>query len=174
MTMAAISSRVRSLRVLCFIVTLLSRCYKMLEISKVFCDNIVTFSWGMSMQFFRFFVSNVRIRASALLFSSINCLLFPSLLQNYEAHTQAITKPASKKQDAGSVSGSNARTRAPAVCSKLRHGLVPDIQSAAEPCDHDRHLLARGAALRLKAQAARAGMPLISPRSHAQFMAVRA
>ena len=108
------------------------------------------------MQFFRFFVSNVRIRASVLLFSSINRLLFPSLLQNYEAHTQAITKPASKKQDAGSVSGSNARTRAPAVCSKLRHGLVPDIQSAAEPCDHDRHLLARGAALRLKAQAARA------------------
>jgi hypothetical protein len=53
------------------------------------------------MQFFRFFVSNVRIRASALLFSSINRLLFPSLLQNYEAHTQATTKPASKKWDTG-------------------------------------------------------------------------
>ena len=54
---------------------------QILKISKAFCDNIVTFLWGMSMQFFRFFVSNVRIRASALLFSSINPLLFTVFLQ---------------------------------------------------------------------------------------------
>ena len=42
------------------------------------------------MQFFRFFVSNVRIRASALLFSSINTLLFTVFLQisNYACTTK--------------------------------------------------------------------------------------
>ena len=50
------------------------------------------------MHFSRFSVSILHACASVFLFSSINRLLFPSLLQNYEAHTQAITKPASKNR----------------------------------------------------------------------------
>ena len=172
--MAAISSRVRSLRVLCFIVTLLSKCYKILEISKAFCDNIVTFLWGMSMQFFRFFVSNVRIRASVLLFSSINRLLFPALLQYCEVCTQ-------QQQNR------RPKNRTPVRYQAAMHAraLQPFAQSSGMGSFQTFSLRQNRAIMTAicsrvallcgsRRRPPGPGMPLISPRSHAQFMAVRA
>lgn len=57
------------------------------------------------MQFFRFFVSNVRIRASALLFSSINTLLFTVFLQisNYACTTKTGVPFSGRRSGLGSV-----------------------------------------------------------------------
>jgi len=126
------------------------------------------------MHFSRFSVSILHACASVFLFSSINRLLFPSLLQNYEAHTQAITKPASKN-----------RTPVRYQAAMHARALQPFAQSSGMGSFQTFSLRQNRAIMTAicsrvallcgsRRRPPGPGMPLISPRSHAQFMAVRA
>lgn len=126
------------------------------------------------MHFFCFSVSVARVRASIFLFSSIGSLLFPSLLQNYGAHTQAITKPASKNRTPVRYQGAmHARALQPFAQSSGMGSF--QTFSLRQNCAIMTAICSRVALLcGSRRRPPGAGMPLISPRSHAQFMAVRA
>lgn len=126
------------------------------------------------MHFFCFSVSIARVRASIFLFSSIGSLLFPSLLQNYEAHTQAIAKPASKNRTPVRYQGAmHARALQPFAQSSGMGSF--QTFSLRQNCAIMTAICSRVALLcGSRRRPPGAGMPLISPRSHAQFMAVRA
>lgn len=124
------------------------------------------------MQFFCFFVSNMRIRASVLLFSPISPLFLAVSLQI--GNCACTTKTGVQKQDAGSESGSNVCALVQPFAQSSGMGSFQTF-SLRQNCAIMTAICSRVALLcGSRRRPPGAGMPLISPRSHAQFMAVRA